>query len=480
MKILYIASEATPFIKIGGLGDVMGSLPQEIAKQGQEVKVILPFYSNIDKEAYNFQYVGKINIKLSWRTLYCGIYKTKFKGVEYYFIDNKQYFDRFNVYGEEDDIERFAFFSKAAIDILEFIDFQPDIINANDWHTALVPIYINNYKKKGNLFLYDVKTVISIHNIEFQGQTDFNKLSDLFGLGVEYLNLIQYEGCLNLLKGAIQTADWITTVSETYANEIQNSYFSHGLDNIIKAEKSKLTGILNGIDIKENSPKRDNRIYKNYSKKSASNKVKNKLRFQKEMALETNSEIPLIGMVTRLTTQKGLDLVVEVMDLIADKNIQLVILGTGYPQYEDCFRNLEYRRHENVRSIIAFSNEYASKIYAAADLFLMPSKSEPCGLSQMIAMNYGSIPIVNTVGGLKDSVQPFNKKTKTGNGITFESYNAYDMLNAIERALELFYNKKLWGSLVYNAMHSDFSWKKSAIKYISLYERLIDNGNCIK
>lgn len=472
MKILYAAAEAAPYIKVGGLADVMGGLPRELCAMGEDARVIIPLYSQIKEELKNeMTFIASIGVPLGWRMSYCGIFTAQKNGVTYYFVDNEQYFKRNGVYGEFDDAERFAFFSKAVLEILHHVEFYPDVINANDWHTALVPLYLNAFYR--NIPAYaNIKTVLSIHNIEFQGKYDPLILGHVLGLDVTYRDIFMYDGCLNILKAGIESANIVTTVSKNYAQEILDPYFSHGLHNILEPRKYKLCGIVNGIDTDAFNPKTDENVYHKYDYKSIRFKTNNKTELQKEMALEVDSKKPLIGMVTRLTDQKGMDLIRDVMHEIVKLDIQLVVLGTGYPEYENMMRYWENTCHDKVRGIIKFSNSYASKIYAGADLFLMPSKSEPCGLAQMIAMRYGTVPIVHTVGGLGETVQAFNPKTGEGNGVTFQSYNAWDMLDAINRALSLYHNKDLWRVLRKNAMHTDFSWSVSAKEYLKIYEDL--------
>lgn len=476
MKVLFIAAESAPFVKTGGLGDVIGSLPKALKKEGVDARVVLPLYSDIDREKYGITFVKYIYVSLGWRQIYCGIFEAKHNGVKYYFIDNEQYFNRHNVYGEVDDGERFAFFSRAAVEIMPHIDFKADIINANDWHTALSIVYLDKFKRDGYEFYKDIKSVFSIHNVEFQGKYNPYILGSLFGLGNDYLDVMTFDDDINLLKAAVQLADRVNTVSETYANELLDPYFSFGLSPIFERERWKLRGIVNGIDYQRYNPYNDSHIAHRYSRKTfkAKNKLENKLALQKELALEENPEIPVIGMVTRLTDQKGVNLVLDVADQIVDMGAQLIILGTGYEGFENRLRDLEYRRHDRVRSIIMFSNEMASKIYAGADMYLMPSKSEPCGLSQLIAMRYGTVPIVNRVGGLRDTVVPYNPETGEGTGFTFETFNAYDMLDAIRRTLEVFNgNKDAWIEIIKNDLHVDSSWKNSADRYIEMYNEVL-------
>lgn len=473
MKILFAAAEATPFIKVGGLGDVMGGLPKALNQLGVDARVIIPLYSQIKQELKDkLEFVAEIGIPLGWRMCHCGIFRAEISGVTYYLIDNEQFFKRQNVYGEFDDAERFAYFSKAVLETLPHVDFYPDVINANDWHTAMVPLYLNAFYR--NISEYqNIKTVLSIHNIEFQGQYDPLIMGNVFGLDVSHRDIMMYDGCLNVLKAGIESADLVTTVSKTYAQEILDPYFSHNLHNILIPRQYKLKGIINGIDTEVFDPKTDPALPYHYEYKSIRLKSLNKTALQKELGLEVDAKKPLIGMVTRLTPQKGLDLVREVMPELTKHDIQLVVLGTGYPEYEQNLTYWDTVCHEKVRAVIRFSGELASKIYSAADLFLMPSHAEPCGLAQMISMRYGTVPIVHTVGGLKDSVTPYNPETKEGNGLTFQSYNAWDMYDAIMRGLTLYHDKNQWKYLRKNAMQTDFSWENSAKEYKQTYEDLL-------
>lgn len=473
MKVLFAAAEASPFIKVGGLGDVMGGLPKELVSKGIDARVILPLYSAIKPELREkIKYVTNCYVNNSWRSSYCGIFTAEHEGVTYYFIDNEQYFKRDVVYGSYDDGEIFAFFSRAVLEVLPVIDFIPDIINANDWHTAMVPVYLNAFYRHREEYKY-IKTVLSIHNIEFQGKYDPYILGGLFGLDVSHKPLMMYDGDVNVLKGGIESADIVSTVSKNYVNEILQPEHSFGLHHILNARRGKIRGIINGLDTDLFNPESDKHIKTNYSLSTLRNKKHNKVALQKSMALDTEADVPVIGMVTRLTKQKGFDLFYEVMDQIADLPVQVVVLGSGAPEYENMMRNWENRRHDKVRGIVKFSVEIASQVYAGADLFLMPSKSEPCGLSQMIAMRYGAIPIVHTVGGLVDTVEPYNPTTKQGTGITFQSYNSYDMLDAIKRAVDLYYDKKNWLQVRKNAMSKDVSWNLPAEEYINMYNELI-------
>ena len=472
MKVCFIAAEAAPFVKVGGLGDVIGSLPKALRELGVDARVILPLYSSIDRERFGLKYKAYQFVDLGWRHSYCGIFETEVDGVPCYFVDNEQYFNRDSIYGQIDDGERFAFFSKAALEILPALDFKPDVVNVNDWHTALSVIYLDVLKSREAEFYKDMKSVLSIHNIEFQGRFNPYEMGNLFGLENKYFDALIYNGDVNLLKGAIQLADRVNTVSETYAREILDPYFSYGLDKILTVEQGKLRGILNGIDVDKFNPKTDPMIPVNYDLKKFEDKVQNKLAFQKEMDLEVNADIPLIGMVTRLTHQKGIDLILQASEEILKTGAQLVILGTGDAHYESALRSLEHYRHDRVRSILLFSNEMSAKIYAASDLFLMPSKTEPCGLSQLISMRYGTVPVVHRVGGLRDTVIPFTGVE--GNGFTFESFQAGDMMDAIYRAMTCFYQSPdEWKQIIKNNLQKDVSWEQSAKKYLDLYHEVV-------
>ena len=472
MKVCFIAAEAAPFVKVGGLGDVIGSLPKALRELGVDARVILPLYSSINRERFGLKYKAYQFVDLGWRHSYCGIFETEVDGVPCYFVDNEQYFNRDSIYGQADDGERFAFFSKAALEILPALDFKPDVVNVNDWHTALSVIYLDVLKSSEAEFYKDMKSVLSIHNIEFQGRFNPYEMGNLFGLENKYFDALIYNGDVNLLKGAIQLADRVNTVSETYAREILDPYFSYGLDKILNVEQGKLRGILNGIDVDKFNPKTDPMIPVNYDLKTFEDKVQNKLAFQKEMDLEVNADIPLIGMVTRLTHQKGIDLILQASEEILKTGAQLVILGTGDAHYESALRSLEHYRHDRVRSILLFSNEMSAKIYAASDLFLMPSKTEPCGLSQLISMRYGTVPVVHRVGGLRDTVIPFTGVE--GNGFTFESFQAGDMMDAIYRAVTCFYQSPdEWKQIIKNNLQKDVSWEQSAKKYLDLYHEVV-------
>ncbi|MFV0497448.1 MAG: glycogen synthase GlgA [Candidatus Fimivivens sp.] len=471
-KILFAAAEALPFVKVGGLGDVMGSLPAALNALGADARVVLPLYAQIPEQLrQKLTFVTGIGVPSGWRVSHCGIFQGEYNGVTYYLLDNEQYFKRAAIYGERDDAERFAFFSKAVLEALPHIGFYPDVIHANDWHTALVPLYLNAFYRQTKGY-EDTCTVLSIHNIEFQGKYDPYILGDVFGLDVKFREILMYDGCLNILKGGIESADAVVAVSESYAKEILDPFYSSGLDHILQARKEKLVGIVNGIDTALFNPKTDVNLTCGYDIETLRFKALNKRALQKELGLPQVSGIPLIGMVTRLTPQKGLGLIRDAIKEISAMDMQLVVLGSGDSEFEAMIQDWSAAVGDKVRCFIGFSPTMASRIYAGADLFFMPSRSEPCGLAQMIAMRYGAVPVVHAVGGLKDTVIPFNPETQAGNGITFQSYEVWDMLDALRRALSLYGQKQVWKSVRRNGMSCDFSWGHSAVKYLEVYDAL--------
>ena len=472
MKVLYVSSEALPFAASGGLADVAGSLPQALRRRKVACRVVMPLYGTISEEMRaNMKFITSIMVPVSWRRQYCGIYEAKAGGVIYYLIDNEYYFKRNSFYGHYDDGERFAFFSRAVLEILPYIDFKPDIINCNDWQTALIPVYYSTCfaNKEGYT---GIKTVFTIHNIQYQGKYGKEILGDVFGLGEEHSSLLEFGGCINLMKGGIECANKVTTVSNTYAGEILDPWFSHGLDPILKERSYKLSGILNGIDTVNYDPETDKDIFYNYSAKDFAPKAKNKAALQELFGLPVKADVPVMGIVSRLVAHKGLDLVKRVMwELLETTDMQLVVLGSGDWEYESFFKELAAAFPEKVGLRIGFIPDMARKIYAGSDLFLMPSKSEPCGLSQMVALRYGTVPIVRETGGLKDTIT--DSGDGKGNGFTFKSYDAYDMLDAIRRSLAAYADKDGWQKLVQRALKCDNSWGRSAREYIKLYEELM-------
>ena len=473
MKILFAAAEASPFIKVGGLGDVAGALPKALVEKGHDVRVVLPLYSSIKWEMREkCQYIKYFYFMHGWRNCYCGIFEANIDGVIYYLVDNEYYFKRRAPYGEFDDGERFAFFSRAVLEILPQVDFFPDIIHCNDWHTAAVPVYLDAQYRWRDGYEY-IRTVFSIHNIEFQGKYGLDTLGSVFALPPDWESVVEHDGCLNLMKGAIERANAVNTVSETYANEILDPYFSFGLDTILRPRRYKLSGIVNGIDVKAFDPATDPAIAVNYDIDTRADKVENKLALQKELGLAVDPDIPMIGMVGRLTSQKGIDLMYPIMEELMKHEVQLVVLGTGYAEIEDFMRFCDAAYHDKMRAMITFSSSMAQKIYSGADLFLMPSKSEPCGLAQLISMRYGTIPVVHAVGGLKDTVVPYNPAEGTGNGVNFQSYNAWDMYDAIMRGIAIWSDPEERDQIMLNGMSGDDSWDVSADKYLKLYESVL-------
>jgi starch synthase len=472
--VLYIASECAPYVKTGGLGDVMGALPKCVARHGDQVSVLLPLYRQIDETWRNrMTFVGAKTLSLSWRKQYAGLYRLQSEGVTYYFIDNKYYFDRDALYGFYDDGERFAFFAKAALDLLPMLDTFPDVLHCNDWQAALVPVYL----KAGYQFLSryrSLRTVFTIHNIEYQGTFDHGMLGDVLGLQELHRSLLDIHGSINYMKGAIVSCDILTTVSPTYAKEILYSYFGRGLEFIIRENEYKLHGILNGIDTELYDPMTDPHLKVNYDIHTMTRKVENKKALSAELGLSFHKDTPMLGMVTRLVHHKGLDLVMGVFDEMMDQDLTMVILGTGDAKYEGWFREKAGQYNGKFSFVTAFSGPLASRIYGGADFFLMPSISEPCGLSQMIALRYGTIPIVRKTGGLADTIQPYSAGDGRGNGVHFQAINAHDMLGAVQRGLEFYKDKILRKQLMTNALSDDHSWKRSAGEYIALYHRLTD------
>ncbi len=472
MKVLYAASEALPFIASGGLADVAGSLPQALRKRLIGCRVVMPLYDNIKQELKDsMKFITNISVPVAWRRQYCGIFEAKAGGVIYYLLDNQYYFKRDSLYGFYDDAERFAFFSRAILEILPHIDFKPDIIHCNDWQTALTPVYYSTMYAQRSGY-ENIKTVFTIHNIQYQGVYGEELIDNVVGIDHAHKNLLEYDGTVNLMKGAIETANAITTVSPSYAKEILDPWYSHGLDPILRERSFKLRGILNGIDVINYDPETDKDIFKNYTSDNIRGKYVNKRELQKLLGLPEKKDTPVMGMVTRLVSHKGLDLCKAVLDeLLATTDIQLAVLGSGDYQYEEFFRSLAARYPDQVGLCLGFIPDLARKIYAGADLFLMPSKSEPCGLSQMVALRYGTIPIVRETGGLRDSVT--DSGDNEGNGFVFSSYNAHDMLHAIKRAVAGYSDKEGWQILVKRAMDSDNSWGRSANEYIRLYKDVL-------
>lgn len=469
------SSEVAPFAKTGGLGDVLGALPQALAKLGHDVRVVLPKYGCIQEQyCQEMEFRFFLYIPLGWRRKYCGVFELKKDGVTYYFIDNEYYFGDIYLY-KWNDLERFAFYDKACLEILKQLDFKPDIIHAHDWQAGMVPVLLNAYYVEDE-FYRGIKTVFTIHNLRYQGIYSMDIVADFYSLPQEYFteDKLEFHGCANLLKGGIVYADYVTTVSPSYAEEIKTPLGGERLDGLLSARSQSLYGIINGIDTAVYNAKTDPKIFANFDLRNLTSKKKeNKIALQKQLGLPVDGEKAMIGIVSRLVDQKGFDIIAEAMGELVNLDIQLVVLGTGEAKYEEMFRQNAWYHPEKVSANITFSDDMAHKIYASADMLLMPSMFEPCGLSQMIAMAYGTIPIVRETGGLKDSVQPFNEFTGEGNGFSFAPYSAHDMLYTLRMALHFFADKEVWVPLMKRAMKMDFSWGASAQKYDEMYQKLL-------
>ena len=473
MKVLYASSEALPFAMSGGLADVAGALPKALRKRFIGCRVVMPLYSGISEELRSkMTFVCSITVPVAWRRQYCGVFEAHMDGVIYYLIDNQYYFNREGMYGHYDDAERFAFFSRAVLEIIPHIGFTPDIIHCNDWQTALIPVYLDIFYKYDDLYK-NMKTVFTIHNIQYQGKYGKELIGDVLGIPYERESIIEYDDCVNFMKGAIQCSNKITTVSPTYSKEILDPYYSHGLDSILKEFTYKLTGIVNGIDVDVYNPETDKLIYKNFNADDMSGKAYNKQKLQEELGLPVRDNAPVIGIVTRLVKHKGLDLVKCVFEEILKADVQFAILGSGEWEFESFFNEMAQKYPDKVGLKIGFNPQLAHRIYAGADIFLMPSQSEPCGLAQMVALRYGTIPIVRETGGLNDTIS--DSGDGIGNGFTFKSYNAHDMLNTVWRALEGYSDKQGWQTLKERAMRCDNSWGTSANAYIKLYKEILNS-----
>ena len=479
MKILYAAAEALPFASTGGLADVMGALPKSVKKaldKDSDVRVVMPMYPVVRaKFAEVIELVTEINVRLAWRNQYCGIWKTVTEGVTYYFIDNQYYFERDRLYGCFDDGERFAFFSKCVLELMAAVNFYPDILHANDWQSALAVIYLK--RKYSHLEEYrDISALFTIHNIDYQGVFDFGILGEVFELPEWDRSIVEYNGNVNLLKGAIVCADMVNTVSQQYSREILTEYYASGLHHILRSAdaEGKLIGIVNGIDVDYYNSETDPDIAEKFAIDSMAGKTVCKAELQELCGFEAAPETPIIAMVSRLASHKGFDLVKHIIEEFITKNdVQFVLLGTGETELENFFAGLALRYPEKVCVKLEYNKALSKKFYAGADLFLMPSKSEPCGLSQMIASRYGTVPVVRKCGGLADTIVPYDEKDGSGNGFNFVNYNAHDMMNVLEYALSLYENHTEWAELVKNVMKVDFSWSVSAKKYIDIYDSLM-------
>ena len=475
-KILFVGAEAMPFAATGGLGDVLGSLPAAIRKKGGknvDVRVVLPLHGAMGKMwREQLKDEAEFRVNLAWRNQYCGIKSLEKEGVTFYFVENEYYFDRPALYGNFDDGERYAFFCKAVLEMMPRIDWYPDVLHAHDWQAALSVVYLNTRYRNKQEYEH-IKSVFTIHNIEYQGKYDFSILGDVFELGVEHSSLMRYDDSINLMKAAVVCADTVSTVSPQYAKEIQTPEYAHRLNYVLEQNSHKLRGILNGIDYDYYNPAKDTGLVSTFDARRLSGKAKNKEAMQVEAGLPARADVPVLAVISRLAAHKGLDLISEIADkLVAENDIQLIVLGKGEERFEQFFADLAARYPDKVAALLTYDRDLAKRIYAAADIFLMPSKSEPCGLSQMIASRYGTVPVVRETGGLYDTIKPFNPESGEGNGLTFVTYNAHDMLDALNRATALYHDKAVWKKLMKNAMNADFTWGASAAKYMQLYTEL--------
>lgn len=478
IRVLLASSEAVTFAKTGGLADVAGSLPMAIDKNEFDIRVIMPKYASIPQEYVDrMKFIKHINVPLAWRNKYCGIFELQHERIFFYFIDNEFYFGGNQLYSYiHEDIEKFAFFSKAVLSALPHIGFSPDIIHCNDWQTSLIPVMLKTLFSN-NGFYSSIKTILTIHNLKFQGIWGLKETQDATGLPEECFSpdKLEFYGDANLLKGGIIYSDHITTVSETYMHEIQTPEFGERLDGLLRARRNVLSGIINGISYAEYNPSTDKYIYAKYNRRDfPSRKKENKIALQRELNLHPDKNIFLIGIVSRLTSQKGIDLIASIMDRLCNIDMQLIVLGTGEQHYEDMFRFYANNNPDKVSANIYFSDDLAHKIYAASDVFLMPSLFEPCGLSQLISMRYGTLPIVRETGGLNDTVLPYNKYTGEGTGFSFRNYHSEELWDTINLAKKVFTNRKDWNSIVRQAMAKNYSWEKSAQHYAKLYKNLIN------
>ncbi|MFI3237413.1 MAG: glycogen synthase GlgA [Lachnospiraceae bacterium] len=478
-NVLFVASEAVPFIKTGGLADVVGSLPKGIDKEYFDVRVFIPKY-NCMKPEWKDKLVYKAHFYMdyNWKNVYVGILEAEVDGITYYFIDNEYYFNGPKAYCDDPlfEIKKYSFFSKAVLAALPVIGFQPDVIHCHDWQTGLIPVYLHDRFGKQE-FYHNTKTVMTIHNLKFQGRWGIEDVKSITGLSDYYFapdKLEAYKDA-NLLKGGIVFADAITTVSDTYAQEIKTNFYGEGLNGLLTARSGQLRGIVNGIDYTDFNPETNPMIFKNYTVENfRKEKIKNKKALQEELGLDVNPKVMMIGLISRLTDQKGIDLINDIMEEICQDDIQIVVLGTGEVAYENMFRHYDWKYADKVSANIYYSEELSHKVYASCDAFLMPSLFEPCGLSQLMSLRYGTIPIVRETGGLKDTVEPYNEYEHTGTGFSFTNYNSYELLQTLRYAEHIYYNKKReWNKIIERAMEADFSWDVSAHKYQEMYDWLI-------
>ena len=476
MKVLFVAAEGAPFSKTGGLGDVIGALPKSLVKEGDDVRVVLPFYDMTDaKYGDQMEDLFQFEVSVGWRRQFVGVKTMELDGVRFYFIDNRYYFFRGHVYGDFDDGERFAFFQMAAIELMERVDFIPDVLHVHDYHTAMIPFLLKEKYRWINAY-QGIKTVLTIHNMEFQGKFPDSSLWELFGVGYERYadGTVRWEDCVNWMKAGILYSDRVTTVSPSYAHEIMTEEFGCGLDQILRMESGKVSGMINGIDTDIYNPETDKLLKYHFSKDDLSGKAANKAALQERVGLPVRPDVPLIGVVSRLTRQKGFDLLVEQLNNLLQADVQIVLLGTGDPSFEHSFGWFGQAYPEKMSANLTFDVTLAQEIYAACDLFLMPSRFEPCGLSQMMSMRYGTLPLVHEVGGLRDTVQPYNAVDGSGTGFSFNNFSGYWFDWTFFNAIDLYYNnKEAWASLQEQAMSRDFSWDTASKAYKALYSQLV-------
>ncbi|MGE5630337.1 MAG: glycogen synthase GlgA [Caulobacteraceae bacterium] len=474
MKILFIASETFPFIKTSGLGDVIFWLPKELRKLGIDARVMIPKYGDIaDFFREKMSCISIFNVPVGWRNQYCGIEELKYEGMPFYFVDNEYYFKRQGIYGFYDEAERYAFFCRAALEAIKYMDFKPDVLHCHDWQTGMVNVLLHAHYSEDPEYT-GIKTVYTIHNLMHQGTFPKEILGELLNLSEDYFNIdsVEFFGGVSFMKGGINYSDIITTISSTYAEEIQTPFFGERLDDLFRKKREALHGIVNGIDYGSYNPEKDRAIYVKYNSKSIKNKAENKLKLQAELKLPINRDVPMLAMVSDLIRQKGIDIIAHSLDEILSVDVQLVVLGVGDSGYEALFRSCSEKYPEKLSCNITNNDVLARKIFAASDIYLKPSLFEPCGIAQLIALRYGSIPVVRETGGLKDTVKSYDENTGEGNGISFSQYNPQELLRAVKRAIAL-YNGDSWKQIVNNAMKEDFSWKKTAVSYKKLYQNLI-------
>lgn len=481
-KVLFVAAEAVPFAKTGGLGDVIGSLPKELRQKGSDVRVIMPKYQDIPEHfLQQMTKLSEFTVQVGWRQQYCGIHRLEYQNIIFYFVDNEFYFKRHGFYGYGDDAERFSFFSRAVLEALDKIDFMPEILHCHDWHAAIVPIMLKAHYADRPEYA-DLKTVFTVHNLRYQGVFPQTALSDILGLDWKYFQPdgLEFFDAVNYMKGGLAYADRITTVSRTYAQEIQDPFYGEQLDGLLRKRREDLSGITNGIDYDDYDPSTDKALHLNYDVNSIEKRRENKVKLQQMLKLPVK-DVPLIAVVSRLVGPKGMDLVEYALnDMVKHLRqtgqekyaVQFVVVGTGEARYENFFKYLAWQFPNKLSANIIFDDRLARQVYSAADLFLMPSLYEPCGIGQLIAMRYGCLPIVRETGGLKDTVSPYNSHTGEGTGFSFANYNAHELMETMERALEIYENKAAWDQLIKNAMQRNFSWKESARQYLAVYESL--------